>query len=120
MIRTRLSASGYRLITGDRLRTCERRGPSPTVTAHDVDRRRARREVDSRRCRQLQRARPAMGTPDLCPRVPDDWPRRGCARRMPGNVPPRIPGAPGVSRAGEVLVMAVPHRAESVPRLDPA
>src|SRR5262245_15573422 len=40
MIRTRLSASGYRLITGDRLRACEHRGPpqpSPHMTWTDEE-----------------------------------------------------------------------------------
>src|SRR5439155_15576208 len=60
-----------------------------------------------------------MGAPHLRPSVPHDRSRRGRARRVPGNVPARISRAPGVSRAGEVLILAVPDRVESVSRLGP-
>src|SRR4051794_39702932 len=58
-----------------------------------------------------------MGAPHLRPRVPDDRSRRGCARRVPGDLPPRISRAPRVPGAGKVLVLAVSDRAEPLPRL---
>src|SRR6266446_445787 len=61
-----------------------------------------------------------MGTPDLCPRVPGDWPRTGCARRVSGNFPARVSGPQGLPRAGEILLLALSYRVESVPRLCPS
>src|SRR5437867_6297465 len=58
-----------------------------------------------------------MGTPDLCPRVPGDWPRAGCARRVSGNLPARVSGPQGLPRAGKILLVALSYRVESVPRL---
>src|ERR1044072_2033018 len=60
-----------------------------------------------------------MGAADLCPRVSGDRARRGCAGRLSGDLPPRLPRAAWLQGSGEVLVVAVSHRAESVPRLDP-
>ena len=74
---------------------------------------------DRRRRRELQSAHPAMGTADLCLGVSRHRPRRGCARRVSGDVPPRVPRAARVQGPGEVFVVAVSHRAEPVPRLDP-
>src|SRR2546422_2277134 len=61
-----------------------------------------------------------MGASHLRPRVPHDRSRRGCARRVPGDVSPRVSCVARIPRAGEVLVLAVPHRAEPVSRLGAA
>src|SRR5262245_21816490 len=47
-----------------------------------------------------------MGTADLCPRVPDHWSRRRCAGRLSGDLSPGLSGPAGLTRPGQVLVLA--------------
>ena len=84
---------------------------------HDLGRG-PRRPVDRRRYRQLQPARQALGAADLRPGVPHAGAGRRCTRCHPGNLPPGVPLDRRVPRPGEVLVLALSHRAQPVPRLD--
>src|SRR5437870_1976197 len=61
-----------------------------------------------------------MGTAHLRPRVPHDRSRGRRARRVSGDVSPRISRAPRVSGPGQVLIVVVSDRAQSVPRLGAA
>ena len=94
--------------------------PSRATRRHGVDRRRTGRPLTRRRSRQLQPAGGALGTADLRPRVPGHRPGRRRPRRRPGNLPPRLPCARRLQGPGKILLLALPHHAESVPRLDSA
>ena len=84
----------------------------------DDHRRGTRRAIGERRRRQLQPADSPLGAADLRPGVPDDRPRGRRPRRLPGDLPAGVPGPQGLQGPGEVLVVALPHRPQPVPRLD--
>ena len=85
------------------------------------DRRRTRRPRDRGRSPgQLQPACLALGTADLRPGLSHARPGGRRARRRAGSVSARIPWPEGVQGPGEVLVVALPHHAEPLPRLDSA
>ena len=73
---------------------------------------------EDRRHRELQPAHQAVGAADFRPCVPHARTRGRRARRHPGDVSARVPRAVRLQGGREVFVLALPHRAESVPRLD--